>query len=398
MPSAAEPHTNGVRNDTINHMPKRHIIRVGVIGCGEISQVCHIATLGNLSDYFQITYLCDVQQEALDHCARLVRSPTPTLTTRAEELCSSNDVDAILVASATAFHSQHAILALQYNKPVLVEKPLALCHRDIDAIEAAEKQSTARVFVGYMRRYAPAFFQALAEIGDRSQIQYARVRDIIGRNSFFVDQSGTFPKKFSDFSNEDAAAMINANNDINTQALLNEFNVPVNDETTLMLNLLGGLGSHDLSAMREAIGMPRSVIGARLQWPIWSAILDYENFSITYESGINNVPVFDAHIEIYTDRKIVRVNYDSPYVKGLPTLITVRERIEGPNGEASYQERTIRTTYEDSYTAELRNWHDCILTKRLPKTTVADAKQDVDIFKMLMQAGFGKKKHTDCEQ
>lgn len=391
MPAASEPHANGVQNGTTNHTAKSPIIRVGVIGCGEISQVCHIATLGNLSDYFQITYLCDVQREALDHCARLVQGPTPTLTMRADELCSSTDVDAVFVASATAFHTQHAILALQNNKPVLVEKPLALCHRDIDAIEAAEKQSTARVFVGYMRRYAPAFQQALAEIGDKSRIQYARVRDIIGHNSFFVDQSGTFPKKFSDFSNEDSAAMINANKDINTQALLYEFNVPINDETILMLNLLGGLGSHDLSAMREAIGMPRSVSAARLQWPIWSAMLDYETFSVTYESGINNVPVFDAHIEIYTDSKIVRVNYDSPYVKGLPTLITVREKIDGPNGEASYQERTIRATYEDSYTVELKDWYGCILTNKLPKTTVVDARQDVDIFKMLMQAGFGKK-------
>ena len=79
-----------------------------------------------------------------------------------------------------------------------------------------------------------------------------------------------------------------------------------------MLALLGGLGSHDLSAMREAIGMPKSVLGARLQWPIWSALLDYDTFSVSYESGINGVPTFDAHIEIYTENKVVRVNYDTP--------------------------------------------------------------------------------------
>ncbi|KXL47324.1 hypothetical protein M433DRAFT_77053, partial [Acidomyces richmondensis BFW] len=268
---------------------------------------------------------------------------------------------------------------------------LALCYRDLDAIEAAEKQSSAKLFVGYMRRYAPAFLQAVAEVGDRSQIQYARVRDIIGLNSFFVDQSGTFPRKFGDFSKENLEALINASNDINTQALVEEFNVPMTDKTIKMLNLLGGLGSHDLSAMREAIGMPKSVLGARLQGPIWSALLDYDYFSVSYESGINNVPVFDAHIEIYTESKIVRVNYDSPYVKGLPATITVREKVEGPNGEASYQERSIRTTYEDSYTAELKDWHDCIITGREPKTSVADARQDIEIFKMLMQAGYGKK-------
>ena len=112
-------------------------------------------------------------------------------------------------------HTPHAILALQNNKLVLVEKPLALSYRDIDALETAEKQSSAKLFVGYMRRYTPAFLQAVAEVGD-APIQYVRVRDIIGWNSFFVDQSGTFPKKFSDFSKEDSENLTNANNDINT--------------------------------------------------------------------------------------------------------------------------------------------------------------------------------------
>ena len=390
MPSTTSLPTNGSTNVISNGISKGRVLRVGLIGCGQISQVSHIATLGNLSEYFQITYLCDVSQQALDHCANKVHGAHPKVTKRAEELCSSSEVDAVFVASATAFHTEHAILTLRNNKPVLVEKPLCLCYRDIEAIEAAEKQSSARLFVGYMRRYAPALRQAIAEVEDKTHIQYARVRDIIGWNSFFVDQSGTFPKSFSDIFKEDVEAMDKANDDMMTQALLEEFNVPMNPETIQMLNMLGGLGSHDLSVMREALGMPNSVLGARLKWPIWSALFNFDDFAVTYESGMNNVPVFDAHIEIYTPSKIVRVNYDSPYVRGLPTTMTIREKIEGLTGEDSYQERTIRVTYEDSYTVELKDWYLSITTAKPLKTTIADAKKDVDIFKMLMQAGFGK--------
>jgi len=109
-------------------------------------------------------------------------------------------VDVVLVCNATAFDPMHAILALQQNKHVLVEKLLALCARDYDAIAVVEHTSTARVLVGYMRRYIAAFLDATAELGDvKSQIQYVRVRDIIGPNSVFVDQSGTFPVRFTDF-------------------------------------------------------------------------------------------------------------------------------------------------------------------------------------------------------
>ncbi|KAJ9655944.1 hypothetical protein H2198_005292 [Neophaeococcomyces mojaviensis] len=376
---------------TLTYDPeKRRIVKVGIIGCGEIAQVAHIATLGFLSDYFLVTYLCDVSQQALDHCARKVAGHTPKLSTNAEELCASPEVDAVLVCNATAFHPTHAILALRNNKHVLVEKPLALCYRDMEALEAAEKQSEASLFVGYMRRYAPAFLQAITEIGDRSQIQYARVRDIIGPNSFFVNQSGTFPKKFSDFRKEDLEELAAKDRDIAEEALLRDFGVPVNDETQKMLAILGGLGSHDLSAMREVLGMPRCVKGASLQWPIWSALFQYDGFPVIYESGINSVPIFDAHIEIYTADKIVRVNYDTPYVKGLPITITIREKTEGPSGETQYQERCVRVTYEDPYTIEFKEWYNCIVSGKKPKTTIADVREDLDIFKMLMQSAFGK--------
>jgi len=146
------------------------------------------------------------------------------------------------------------------------------------------------------------------------------------------------------------------------------------------------LGSHDLSAMREILGMPQRVLGASLGSPIWSVLFQYEGFPVTYESGINNVPIFDAHIEIYSQEKIVRVNYDSPYVKGLPVTMTVRERIGGAMGDG-YQERVVRKTYEDPYTLEFLEFHKCVLGKGQPKTSAVDARNDLDLFKMIMQAG-----------
>ncbi len=370
----------------VNHGPSK-IVRLGVIGCGEISQVAHIPMFNMMSDYYRVTYLCDISKQSLEHCARRVAGVRPEVTTKAEELCASPQVDAVVVCNATAFHHAHAILALQHHKHVFVEKPLALSYRDLDALQAAEDKSKGVLFVGYMRRYAPAFLQAIAEIGDRSKIQYARVRDIISANAHFVNQSGTFPKKFTDFEEADSKALEALDDDINEQALVKEFGIPLNEQTRLMLFWVGGLGCHDLSAMREAIGMPKGVIGADLRLPIWSAMLKYDEFSVVYESGINSVPVFDAHIEVYTDTKIVRVNYDSPYVKGLPTTITIRERVESTD---TYQERFVRPTYEDSYTAEFKEWYQCITHGKASKTTIADARKDLDIFKMLMQAYFKK--------
>lgn len=303
-------------------------------------------------------------------------------------MCASPDVDAVLVCNASPFHVPHAILALRNDKNVFVEKPLASCYRDIEALEAAEAQSRGRLFVGYMRRYAPALAAVIAEVGDRD-IQYGRVRDIIGPNDDFVAQSATFPKRFSDYTNEDSMLLSTMSSDVHNQALKEEFGVPVTKLSTEMLDILGSLGTHDLSAMRDIFGMPRRVIGADLRSAtFWSAIFDYGRFSVVYESGMNSVPVFDAHIEVYTDEKMVRVEYDTPYIKGLPTKMVVRERLQGPDNASSYQERHVRLTYEDTYTVEFRKWHDAIIHGASFKTTIQDARYDVDLFKLLMQFAY----------
>jgi predicted dehydrogenase len=151
------------------------------------------------------------------------------------------------------------------------------------------------------------------------------------------------------------------------------------------------LGSHDLSAMREPLGMPTSVLGASLQHnsPIWSVLFQYPSFPCTYESGINNVPIFDAHIEVYSNEKIVRVDYDTPYVKGLPVTMTVRERIDNGEREGDgYQERTVRKTYEDPYMLELLEFYRVVAEGKQLKTGARDARQEVDLWKMILRAGF----------
>lgn len=142
--------------------------------------------------------------------------------------------------------------------------------------------------------------------------------------------------------------------------------------------------------MREIIGMPKSVLGACLGLPgIYSVLFQYAGFAVTFESGINNVPVFDAHIEVYSDDKIVRVDFDSPYVKGLPVTMTVREKVSSRPGASTFgfQERVVRRTYEDPYTLEMIEFYECAVHGKPIKTTAEDAKNELELYKMILRAG-----------
>ena len=101
----------------------------------------------------------------------------------------------------------------------------------------------------------------MKEVGSIEQIRYARVRDIIGPNSIFVGQSGTYPRTFSDYREEDTKALRSKTREDMEQALQTELGITVTEKTEMMWEFLTILGSHDLSAMRELMGMPKSVIG-----------------------------------------------------------------------------------------------------------------------------------------
>lgn len=94
--------------------------------------------------------------------------------------------------------------------------------------------------------------------------------DIIGPNSAFVGQSGTFPTRFTDFTPEDSADKTSRAEDVVKTAFQDELGgVPITPDSTRMWRILGGLGSHDLSVMREALGMPERVVGSSLGFPFW---------------------------------------------------------------------------------------------------------------------------------
>lgn len=228
-----------------------------------VTQVVHIPTLNLLSDFFQITYLHDVSEEAMKHSQLKVAGPIkPTTTRDMKVLCGSAEVDLVLIASNHAFHAHHAVTGLQAGKYVFIEKPIALTLKDVDVIIQADRASGGgKTFVGYMRRYAAAFEDAVKEVASIGQVRYARVRDIIGPNSVFISQSGTYPRTFNDYHKGDSDELSAKTQSDIYQAIHSELRVTPTKDAHMMWEMLSILGSHDLSTMREILGMPTGVVG-----------------------------------------------------------------------------------------------------------------------------------------
>lgn len=96
------------------------------------------------------------------------------------------------------------------------------------------------------------------------------------------------------------------------------------------------------------------------------------------------MPRFDAHIEVYSATKTVKVQYDTPFIKGLPVTMHVAENVDG-----TYKETMTRKSYEDPYTLEMKQLWNLVAEGKPVKTTPQDALQDLEIFSMAMQHYYG---------
>ena len=357
-------------------------LRVGIIGAGEVAQVIHLPTLSLLSHLYTVVAICDISQQSVDLCAQ--KYHIGKATTSAQDLFDDRSIDVIFNLTSDEYHETYTIAALRAGKHVMLEKPLTLSVESAERIIEAEKEAekSARVFVGYMRRYAPSFVNAFKrEVAGIDRILYARCRGIVGPNAYFVSQSGTFVQKFTDIPSEASGEKKKL-----LDGLIEEAFDSTDGVTKAQYNycrFLGSLGSHDLSLMREVLGMPDSVSGVSVNEPFYSAILNYvdkdgHGFSATYETGIDAVARFDSHLAVYGDKKTVSIQYDTPFVKGLPIKVRVDER----NEFDEVVTREILSSYDDAYTAELTELHACLTEGREIKTTAEDAINDLRLFRM----------------
>ena len=126
----SQKHPKGAR------MPQQ--LRVGVVGCGEVTQIIHLPTLHELRDFFTVDRALRCQpigSAAVGAGCRGAR-----LYADYRELVADPAIDAVLVCNPDAYHAEVVIAAIRAGKHVLLEKPICLNLGEADAMIAAEAE------------------------------------------------------------------------------------------------------------------------------------------------------------------------------------------------------------------------------------------------------------------
>ncbi|SDY16631.1 Predicted dehydrogenase [Evansella caseinilytica] len=128
-------------------------IKVGLIGCGKIAEK-HVKSLKQLESDVEIVALCDISKEQIEHLINKLGLTEHKIAkeTNIERLLQ-REMDLVVIATSTDSHLPLARQALQANKHVLVEKPLALAAAEARAIVKEADQCQRILAVSLQTRY-----------------------------------------------------------------------------------------------------------------------------------------------------------------------------------------------------------------------------------------------------
>ena len=346
-----------------------HPIKVGLIGLGEVAQLMHLPLLAD-DPRFSVAAISDVSPSLLDHVGN--RYGVATRYLDANSLLTNSTLDAVFILTPDHLHADLLAKAIRSGKHVFIEKPACLTADQLRPILDIPQRPGQIVFVGYMRRFSRPFLELKKRLPPLENIRHVRIRDIIREAPFFVAQTRNI------FRPTDVPPELIAEGRSRTQAMLRSvMGEDCPPDALRGYQVLTGLSSHSFSAMRDLLGPPRGCSHAlQHKGETVVAVFDYGHFSALYEAVIDDVSRFDAGIEVLTQHQHFRMNYDTPYIRNLPTRLEITTSSDTDTGT-----EIIGPVYEDPFRSELGAFYDSIATGQPNRTTLADSLEDLLLFR-----------------
>lgn len=168
------------------------MFKVCIISCGMITNAAHIPAYRNFPDDFEITAVCDINENSARDTAQ--RHNIPNYYTDAEKMLKEQKPDLVSVCVPNAFHKEYTILALENGANVLCEKPVAFTIRDAKEMYDCAERNGKFLMACQSMRYTPDRIAAkkYIEDGNMDGIYYGEFSRVRRRG---IPTWGTFHMK-----------------------------------------------------------------------------------------------------------------------------------------------------------------------------------------------------------
>jgi Oxidoreductase family, NAD-binding Rossmann fold len=362
-------------------------VRLGIIGLGAVAQLVYEPILARRHDLFEIVGVAELSRSVRDAVGARLGVAAGRRHASVEELLAGGGLDAVLVLSSGS-HGAVVDAVTAEGIPVLVEKPLAWTHGELDRLAG---RSTL-IQVGYMKRFDPAY-RRIAELldGGGSAVRAVEVTVLHPSDARQVAFRGGTLARGTDVAPELAAA---------GQARAELLRARALGDSAAELGwvysdvLLGSL-IHDLAVLRPLVGDPRDIGWARL----WPGDWHPERLSVGFDADLDgeaqlsirwhylpDYPSYTETVRLHTETESYTLTFPAPYLLHAPTLLSVTSARDG------YTEVTGTTSHVEAFEAQLVDFHTTAVNGVAPAIGLSEARADLTTcqrFAAALAAGLG---------
>jgi predicted dehydrogenase len=133
-------------------MKEQHCIRVGILGCGPISQFAHLESVQKGRNV-TLRAVCDADESLAQRFGQFYDAEH--IYPDYDDMLADKQVDAVIIATSDAFHVPAALKALAAGKHVFCEKPIGVSVEEVEELARKVKQSDLVLQIGHMLRFDP---------------------------------------------------------------------------------------------------------------------------------------------------------------------------------------------------------------------------------------------------
>ena len=160
-------------------MSNERIVKIGIIGCGGIANGKHLPSLAKLKNVEMVAF-CDIIEEKAVEAAKKFGTEDAKVYTDYKELLKDKSIEVVHVLTPNRSHSFITVDALESDKHVMCEKPMAKTAADARKMLEAAKKTGKKLTIGYQYRQgaAPLYLKEACDNGDLGEIYYAKAHAI----------------------------------------------------------------------------------------------------------------------------------------------------------------------------------------------------------------------------
>jgi predicted dehydrogenase len=134
------------------HKKEDKLLRVGILGCGPISQFAHLESVQKGRNV-TLHAVCDRDEGLLQRFGNFYDAEHQY--NDFDKMLADPDLDAVVIATSDAFHVPAAKRALAAGKHVFCEKPIGLSVEEVEELQVEVNRSGKALQVGHMLRFDP---------------------------------------------------------------------------------------------------------------------------------------------------------------------------------------------------------------------------------------------------